>query len=211
MKFDELYIQLIESMDRRDFLKWLTKGAAVAFTPIPKGIAAAASSIKPAIIDTDKAIIDFYGFNGSSAVDMKNAFINMLSALKQKGATFLHDKPLQNSLANFYKNLDTNDMEIIHGELQDITFGMLDDLHKGGFLTPKVVEHLSDMDIQLGHYIDDIQNPKSLFNRREDNNKNKKKYNELDDNDINYSRLDKAGSSEDEGYARYYESRKFLA
>ena len=195
-------------MDRRDFLKWLTKGAAVALTPIPKGIAAAASSIKPAIIDTDKAIIDFYDFNGSSAVDMKNAFINMLSALKQKGATFLHDKPFQNSMANFYKNLDTNDMDIIHSELQDITVGMLDDLNKGGFLTPKVVKHLSDMDLQLDQYIDHLQNPKSLEQRHADSIK---KYYELDDNDINYSRLDKAGSSEDEGYAKYYESRKFLA
>lgn len=206
MKFDQLYQQLMESMSRRNFLGLMGKGAAIAGIA-PKGVIgkiAMGVPVNKSPISASKAIIDFYECSGNIG-ELKNAFTNMIGALTQSGAKFLRSKPMQNSIANFYENIATGDMEVVQEDLMDITYGILDNLYKEGFLTPQVIARLEGSDPFLGEYIEELQNPKT-WEQRVTNTDNDT------DNDIsqyaksiNYSRADKAGGSEDEGYAKYYE------
>ena len=249
-KFDLLYEQILEEMNRRDFLKTLGKGAKVVAGNklMPGGIVGTA--LKGAInvaagappIDINKAIFRAAEFSYNLGDNMqiekivpmlRNSFVTVFNGLKQLNLT---SKDLQDDYAKIIDELDLDKIKqyIKDGEYrdlddwfvsftengadQDYVHSFLDIAFKNNLLS---LSNIKKLENDCGIYKIDYATPEEQARQAEEDIKKEEEWQKEYDKyrhqlvqqyiakDIDYTRMDKAGSSEDEGYAKYYaESRR---
>jgi len=264
-RFNLLYEQILEEMNRRDFLKTLGKGAKVAVgtSIIPKGLigkAVTGLSTSKSPINLINIISKYFLNNpfyyadenyGGYLEDIKDAvteadhinqkFNNIITALKT------NDLPIPPSLVTaaqsilngigdltgsieMYKDdpeeyplevtLDSceqiiNDLYQPDGIMGDFNNELVSFGYKNNLITSQAQQHLeSDSNIYKCDYVKDPASEARKTKAEAEANEMGKKYQKQLDQlnyqniakNIDYSRMDKAGSSEDEGYAKYYEN-----
>ena len=229
MKFDQLYQQLMEAMSRRNFLGLMGKGAAAAGLA-PKGMIGK-TLINTAMgkpIDIDKAIFDYikltYANDEASTTGtikaLTKSFSSILSALQQKNLaddkvtkeikTVLHHLSPEKlkeyeknggNIEDFFTDFVENAWD------QDATDEIMRVAYDNNLLSPTTVKFLEEYG--MGAAECKTLTPEEKRKQQEELNRlDKEEQDRVFKDGINYSRADKAGGSEDEGYAKYYESKK---
>lgn len=213
MTFDLMCKQILLEMNRRDFLKNIGKGAAAAAGSkvIPKSLVKAAiAAPKLTVLNLQSIIytmvreIVLGQSAGAGAVYEIKLMKPLLAALKMikpnssvipEIQSLLDDKYDPSLADSDFTEDDWNDAYYNEPKLESI----LMQLQSEKLITPDLAKKLYDeFEIDLGDFGDeDRQREADLEDRKEIDN--------------SQSRFDKAGGSEDDGYARYYEHymRKF--
>lgn len=185
MKFNMLYQQILESMSRRNFLGLMGKGVA-ATSLAPKGALGkiATSLAKPTNISARQ-------WMAAHPALVKLFCTNAAENFEYNAKEFIDDPnevevAFENGYLNaedYLKSLNVNQIKQEFSGVFDVPINKLDELEA----------HESESE-------------REEIKKEQERNKEqeRKKYAAS----INYSRADRAGGSEDEGYAKYYESKK---
>jgi hypothetical protein len=241
-KFDLLYEQILEEMNRRDFLKTLGKGAQVAVgnklmpggivgTAL-KGVMNVAAGTPPLDINklTNKLLRINWG--DGEITGLRQTYAGILSFLTQKNLAnntlksevnnvlgILDPKTIQSwvnnpeghgqdifSTEDYYTNFTENGVD------HEAYEGIIKTLFTHNLMSPANAKLLADMTGEYWFdYVDSpeakIAQEKHYKKMRDETEKNMHQYDQQRTaKDIDYSRMDRAGSSEDQGYAKHYES-----
>lgn len=262
-QFNLLYEQILDEMNRRDFLKTLGKGAKVAAgaSILPKGLLGKAVTglstgklpinltaiISKYFIDNPfyYADEDYGGYlediEDIEAYTINQKYNNIITAIKTsglpipphiltitraifdhidgiKGSIEMHEEdpdeyPLEVTL--YSCKHDLNDLYQPDGIISDFNHELVSFGFKNNLITSQAQQHLeSDWNIYKCDYVKDpVSEARKNKADAEASEMSKKYQKQLDQlnyqnmaKNINYSRSDYAGGSEDEGYAKYYEN-----
>ena len=247
-QFNLLYEQILDEMNRRDFLKTLGKGAKVVAGNklMPGGIVGTA--LKGAMnvaagappIDINKLTNKLLRiqWDGDEITGLRQTYAGILSFLTQKN---LANNVLKNgntlrdeintvlseldpkTIQSWVDNTEGHGQDILSTEDYYINFiesgedheayeGIIKTLFTHNLMSPANAKFLEEM---TGEYwFDYVDSPEAKIAREKHYKKMRdeaKKAMHQDHQiqtakDIDYSRMDRAGSSEDAGYAKYYEN-----
>lgn len=233
--FNKLYEELLEAMDRRQFLKFLSKGASVAgVAPGAVGKMAMNLATGSAPIDINKTIIDFLNltYDGKTFIDLGpskslDLIRNSLSTLYSfivKNKLPINDKftvkEVKQALkeldpANIKKVMDEDNMTIDDffqnfseqgGDIDGFD-GMLRVLFQHNLINKEAQKALEEY--TGTHWYDYVDTPEAKKIRDEIEAGHRRNFHQYQQQhtakDINYSRMDTAGGSEDVGYAQTFE------
>lgn len=236
-KYDILVDELLNEMDRRQFIKMMGKGAA-ATGLAPKGVAgkilgaAAGGAAKPNPVALSAAIqaaaenwIKWTTYGGDPKVAMTNVHASALSLLnlfKQyksvapKANTYMIERQAMltvkmtdpKMIEDRIKKGDFDNYAQVEQEWQESAeAAYFDDelflsMHENGMLTPAFRQKMiKQYHIDPGDYVDEIREKEWAQRKLDKQDIAPKK-----EPNIEYSRMDTAGGSEDVGYAKHFES-----
>lgn len=221
MTFDRLYAQYLLEMNRRDFLKNIGKGAAAVTGSkvMPSSLVkiSATPNIQNAIYAYWHLVYNAIDDNVKYVQALHKSLGSILSVATAKNPNSPLVHVITSTLNWINEELDGADREDFDNFIEmlpdDPSFDqMMTALYDENYFTPQLKKRIQD---EFNIDIDEDYNPSSEYNRRPFTQQ------EIKDQDAelerlqrdrekayidnSHSRFDKAGGSEDDGYAKYYE------